>query len=124
MREHNTSLYMTSNHFFISFLKGSDGPLPSQIFTAVQNPDCTWSFKDNKGKYISLDTNQPYIMLVDRLGMKERFYMERKGAWIYLQSALSYRYFVTVGSSLGMFEANRASRFVMEVWPELENGWN
>ena len=68
---------------------------------------------------MSLDTAQSHIVLVDRLGMKERFYMERKGAWIYIQSALSYRYYLTVGSSLGMFEMNRASRLVMEVWPDL-----
>ena len=56
--------------------------------------------------------------------MKERFYLERKDSFIYIQSALNYRIYVNVINGIGMFGINRASRFVMEVWPELSAGWN
>ena len=108
---------MTSNEYFVSFVKGSTGPSSSQLFIANQNPDCTWSFKSKNGRYISLDTDFTYLVMKNSIGMKERFYMERKDGFIYLQSALNYRNYINVVNGVGLFGINRASRFVMEVWP-------
>ena len=124
LRLHDSTTYMTANQYFISFANGNEGPLQSQLFTAIQNPDCTWSFKSKYGRYVSLNTDLTYLVTVNQIGMKERFYMERKGRFVYVQSALSYRYYINAVNSVGLFEMNRASRFVMEVWPELSAGWN
>ena len=50
--------------------------------------------------------------------------MERKGKYVYIQSAMNYRYYWTSKNGIGMFAVNQASRFVVEVWPILDIGWN
>ena len=124
LRLHNSTTYMTANQYFISFANSQNGPLQTQLFTAIQNPDCTWSFKSKFGRFVSLNTDLTYLVTVNSIGIKERFYMERKDGYVYVQSAISYRYYINAVNSVGLFEMNRASRFVMEVWPELDAGWN
>lgn len=122
-RQYATSFYMTPNMYFISLLQNSS-PNPQQLFTAIQNIDCTWSFRTSTGLYLSLNTAFSYLTLSTSLSIGERFYLERKQDWIYVESANSYRYFLTATNGIVLVNMNQASRFVMEIWPNLNVGWN
>jgi hypothetical protein len=122
-RQYSTQYYLTPNLYFLSLLQ-SASPAPQQLFTAYQNIDCTWSFKTSDGFYLSLNTAFSYLTLSSILSAGERFYLERKQDWIYIESANSYRYFWTVTNGIVLINLNSASRFVMEMWPNLEAGWN
>jgi len=122
-RQYSTQFYMTPNLYFLSLIQNTS-PNQQQLFTAIQNIDCTWSFKTNDGLYLSLNTAFSYLTLSSTLSVGERFYLERKQDWIYIESANSYRYFWTATNGIVLVTMNFASRFIMEVWPNLNAGWN
>ena len=116
-REHNTRNYLTPNGLFLGLVNGPPGP--NQLMTAQQNVDGTWSFKTKDNLYVSHNTAYSYITMAAGIGMGERFYLERKGDWMYVESAFNYRYFWTISHGTVLYELNKASRLVMEVWPDL-----
>jgi hypothetical protein len=61
-RQYSTQFYMTPNLYFLSLLLNSS-PNQQQLFTAIQNIDCTWSFKTSDGMYLSLNTAFSYLTL-------------------------------------------------------------
>jgi hypothetical protein len=122
-RQYSTQFYLTPNLYFLSLLQNTS-PSQQQLFTGIQNIDCTWSFKTNDGFYLSLNTAFTYLTLSSSLSLGERFYLERKQDWLYVESANSYRYFWTVTNGIVLTNMNSASRFVMEVWPAINVGWN
>lgn len=65
-RQHSTQFYLTPNLYFLTLLQNTS-PSQQQLFTAIQNIDCTWSFKTADGLYISLNTAYSYLTLSSTL---------------------------------------------------------
>jgi hypothetical protein len=107
----------------------STNPNSSQIFTMGQNADCTWSFS-NSGSFLSTTTiySGTWVGPVGSIGANERWYIERSGPYVYIQSA-AYQYWYWRASSfpnyfLG-YNYGSATRLTMEYYPCDKNfGWN
>lgn len=110
---HNTTTYLTFNQYYFTFNESTNGPSNLQLFGLSQNIDCTWSIKASDGRYVSMNTQSSYLMLSSTIGMYERFYLERKENFMYIESGLFYRNYWTSINGIGMFGLNQASRFVM-----------
>lgn len=82
-RQHSTQFYLTPNTYFISLLQ-SNSPSRTQLFTASQNIDCTWSFQTSEGLYLSVNTAFNYLSLSPSLSSETRFYLERSSDWLYV----------------------------------------
>lgn len=122
-RQHSTQFYLTPNTYFLSLLQ-ANSPNRNQLFIASQNIDCTWSFQTSDGLYLSVNTAFNYLTLSPSLSSDTRFYLERSSDWLYVESASSYRYFWTASNGILLMNFNQASRFLMEMWPDLYAGWN
>lgn len=126
----NTSYYLTNKNSWLEFDYTYPGsPASNQIFTIGQNADCTW-YISNGGKYLSMIStfSGQWIGLSSTLGFNERWYIERNGAYVYVQSAASqYYYWTTSGYPwyvLG-YKWATAQRFTFEYFPCDKNfGWN
>jgi len=74
---------------------GSSGvPNSNQIFTIGQKADCTW-YIVNQAKYLSTNTvySGSWVGAASSIGLNERWYVERSGRNVYVQSAASqYNY--------------------------------
>jgi hypothetical protein len=69
-------------------------PNSNQIFTIGQNADCTW-YISNRGSYLSTTNiySGNWIGTASTIGLNERWYIERSGRNVYVQSAASqYNY--------------------------------
>jgi hypothetical protein len=94
-----------------------------------QNADCTWSFS-NSGSFLSTTTiySGTWVGPVGSIGANERWYIERSGPYVYIQSA-AYQYWYWRASSfpnyfLG-YNYGSATRLTMEYYPCDKNfGWN
>ena len=86
--------------------------------------DGSWSFETKSGKYLSVLSDIKYVTLSPSWGSFERFYMERKEDYVYIQSGIIYRNFWTIEGQNVLIEMDRATRWVMEMWPEKAVGWN
>jgi hypothetical protein len=124
----NTNNYLTNMGTWYQF-KSTTNPNSSQIFTLGQNADCTWSLS-NGGKYLSTTTiySGTWVGPVNTIGANERWYIERNGAYVYIQSA-AYQYWYWRASSfpnyfLG-YSYGSASRLRLEYFPcDKKFGWN
>jgi hypothetical protein len=61
-KQYSTQYYVTSNLYFLSLTQNTS-PSQQQLFTAIQNIDCTWSFQSGEGLYLSLNTAFSYLVL-------------------------------------------------------------
>ena len=109
--------------------KYSTNPNASQIFTIGHNADCTWSFS-NSGSYLSTMSvyTGTWVGPVSMIGANERWYIERSGAYVYIQSASSQYWYWRASSYpnyfLGYYYGS-ATRLVMEYYPcDKGYGWN
>jgi hypothetical protein len=67
-KQYSTQFYLTPNLYFLTLLQ-NNSPNQQQLFTAIQNVDCTWSFKTSDGMYVSLNTAFSYLTLSTTLSV-------------------------------------------------------
>jgi hypothetical protein len=81
--------YLTAQSSQLKFdINLSGSPLNTQLFIAEQQIDGTWAFKSlTQGKYIRADSNGSTVNYQTFVGPWERWYMERHGNHIHVQSA-------------------------------------
>jgi len=118
------TLYLTA---FANDLKWmtSSSPSNSQLFLAEQQIDGTWAFKSlSEGKYIRASNDGTTIDWQTFVGPWERWYMERHGSHVHVQSAqFSHFYWINGGTTLQQLNGG-ATMLIVEHWPKLNWGWN
>lgn len=123
-----TSYYLTNMGTFYRFLLTSN-PNSNQIFTLGQNADCTWSIS-NGGSYVSTSSiwGAPWAGPASSVGTNERWYIERTGAYVVVQSAATQYSYWRASSPNTYFlgvTANWATRLTFEYLPcDKTFGWN
>jgi hypothetical protein len=118
--------YLTAKSTNLKFeLKTSSSPLNSQLFIAEQQIDGSWAFRSlTEGKYIRARNDGTTIDYQTYVGPWERWYMERHGAHVHVQSA-QFRYFYWISSGLTLAQLNGgASAVIVEHWPSINWLWN
>ena len=95
----------------------------SQLFVGEQQIDGTWAFKSlTANKYIRADKNGT-INYQTYVGPWERWYMERYGRYVFIQSAaFTHFYWITSGATLKLLDGS-ASTYIVEHWPKRLFGW-
>jgi hypothetical protein len=125
---HGTNRYLTNMGTWYQF-RPSTNPNATQIFTMGQNADCTWSFS-NRGSFLSTSSNFAgnWVGSAGTIGANERWYIERGGPYVYIQSASSQYWYWRASSFPNYFlgySYGSASRLTMEYYPCDKNfGWN
>jgi hypothetical protein len=95
------SSYLTAQPANLVFVNNPSGsPNANQLFEGIQNADETWSFKANNGKYIRADPNLSSIKYNNIIGLNERWYIERHGNHVHIQSGIYYQYYWANSGSL------------------------
>ncbi len=105
--------YLTAQWSNLNF-QFSSSPMNNQLFIAQQQVDGTWAFKSlTQGKYISASNDGFNINYSTNVGPWERWYMERHGNHVHIQSAqFQYYYWISSGLTLKQTYAG-ASSFVV-----------
>ena len=100
-------------------------PSNSQLFTAYQNVDGTWAFQSlSNGKYLRALNNGFTIDYQTYIGSWERWYIERHGDHVHIQSAqFSHFYWSTSGNTLTQ-QSGGARNYMVEHWPKINWLWN
>ena len=116
--------YLTANAGNLQWV-ASGSPANNQLFIGEQQIDGTWAFKSlTQGKYIRADSNGVTINWQTFVGPWERWYMERHGNHVHIQSAqFQFFYWVNSGSVLRQFNGG-ASALIVEHWPAINWLWN
>jgi hypothetical protein len=77
-----------------------------------------------QGKYIRADSNLSTVNWQTYVGPWERWYMERHGNHVHVQSAqFSHCYWINSGSTLQQLNGG-ASMLIVEHWPAINWLWN
>lgn len=81
--------YLTAGSSQLTFnINSGLNPLNSQLFIGEQQVDGTWAFKSlTQGRYIRADSNGATINYQTFVGPWERWYLERHGNHVHIQSA-------------------------------------
>lgn len=116
--------YLTANAGDLQW-NPATSPANTQLFTAEQQIDGTWAFKSlTQGKYIRADSNGNTINWQTFVGPWERWYIERHGSHVHIQSAqFQFFYWVNSGPVLRQFRGG-ASAMIVEHWPAIKWLWN
>jgi hypothetical protein len=115
--------YLTAQATNLNFITGTN-PTADQLFEGIQNSDKTWSFKASNGRYIRANADLITINYNNAIGLNERFYIERHGNHVHIQSANFYHvYWATFGSLLRLLNGG-ASPYVIEYYPNINWLWN
>jgi hypothetical protein len=75
-------------------------PAASQLFEGSQNVDGTWSFKAYNGRYIRAFSDLTTINYQNFIGATERWWVERHGNHVHIQSAYYYHNYWISSSGL------------------------
>jgi hypothetical protein len=116
--------YLTAYSTQLRFVSSSS-PGNSQLFRGYQQVDGTWAFQSlSNGKYIRARNDNTTIDYQTYAGAWERWYMERHGNHVHIQSAqFSHRYWINSGSVLKQLNGG-ASSVIVEHWPKINWLWN
>jgi len=118
--------YLTAGISGFTFVaSSSSGPTNAQLFTAEQQIDGSWAFRSlTQGKYIRASNDGVTVNMQTFVGPWERWYMERHGNHVHVQSAQFENYY-WIGSGLVLRQLNGgASSFIVEHWPSINWLWN
>jgi hypothetical protein len=124
---YGTNRYLTNMGSYYQF-RPSSNPNSSQIFTMGQNADCTWSFS-NSGSYLSTSSmySGGWVGPASSIGANARWYIERHGSHVHVQSASSQYYYWSASSFSFFLSYNYggATMLTMEYYPcDKTYGWN
>jgi hypothetical protein len=128
IKMYGTNYYLTNKGTYYQFVYTTTSLASSQIFSIGQNVDCTWSIS-NAGSYLSTSSiySGQWVGPSTTLGTNERWYIERSGLYVYLQSAsLQYYYWRASVSPFFLGYSNYyGTRLTFEYYPcDKTFGWN
>jgi hypothetical protein len=105
--------YLTAQSSNLNFVYSLQ-PSYSQLFEMSQNVDGTWSFKDYNGRYIRAYSDLVSINYHTVIGATERWWVERHGNHVHIQSAYYYHnYWITGAGNILQQLNGGASPYIM-----------
>ena len=107
-------------------LQLANSPSNNQLFTAEQQVDGTWAFKSlTQNRYIRAANNGVTINWQSFVGAWERWYIERHGDHLHIQSAQFVHHWWIFNNNLVLRQLQGgASPLRIEYWPRLQWLWN
>lgn len=104
---------------------GNHSPTNAQLFIGEQQIDGTWAFKSlTQNKYIRASNDGSTINYQTYIGAWERWWIERHGNHVHIQSAqFQHNWWIFSGSLLKQLNGG-ASPLIMEYYPKLQWLWN
>jgi hypothetical protein len=121
------TLYLTAQASGLVFQAppSPSNPSNSQLYSAYQQVDGTWAFQSlSNGQYIRASNDGSTVDYRSYVGPWERWYIERHGNHVHIQSAQFESYYWTTSSLSLKQQYGGASMYIVEHWPKINWGWN